>query len=347
MTRAFPEKDDCVVPSTPAIDPLDYVFDSCGVPSPPTSAFSNSATPSVIPQPTPVGSGGCLVGYLVAGEITDVQAASDVGNPGAFHRYKAEDCHGCLSLDDWTVAINDVNLSGEDELGSSMPPAAIGDKCLLGYWCATKVIVIWPATLSVEWGVLRSAPNSTPTASVTLVPCDKDGAVITDADDVEVLIRNDRSEVVLSGRGWVVPDEILKIVGTIFSFIRLREAVTIDGSSVEGVLVGEGQDPRVAVSSADTVPGFLRYTAGDVQDHHKIVGDAEADADAATTGEWIECEIINAAGEEQLKIKHVGPGASCCCCAACLLTGIDIDAKGHVRQFRYDNGAGPYWTGII
>ena len=199
------------------------------------------------------------------------------------------------------------------------------------------------SVIDIEWGIPKTDPTSDSTATITLRPCEADGTEYDDADDVVVYLRNDRAEIQIEQRGWLATAGA--VVGTILSFQRFPWDV--GSPAVHGVLIGEGQDPRVAVSSADTVPGFLRYTAGDVQDHHKIVGDAEADADAATTGEWIECEIINAAGEEQLKIKHVGPGASCCCCAACLLTGIDIDAKGHVRQFRYDNGAGPYWTGII
>ena len=209
------------------------------------------------------------------------------------------------------------------------------------------------ALTDIEWGIPKTDPKSDSTDTIILRPCEADGNEYVDAVDVVVYLRNDRSDVQLGSRGWLAkvaadPEAdppVTAVVGTILSFQRFPWDV--GSPAVHGVLIGEGQDPRVAVSSADTVPGFLRYTAGDVQDHHKIVGDAEADADAATTGEWIECEIINAAGEEQLKIKHVGPGASCCCCAACLLTGIDIDAKGHVRQFRYDNGAGPYWTGII
>lgn len=148
MARAFPSKLECDVPSTPAIYPDDYAFDSCGVPSPPSSAFSGSSTPSVIPQPSPVGGGNCLVGYLVVGVITAVQ--EDDGPPSN-HKYKAEDCHGCISIDEWTTPINALVRPEDAVVGA----AAVYDNCLLGYWCGTKVLVVWegPASGGDVFGV--------------------------------------------------------------------------------------------------------------------------------------------------------------------------------------------------
>lgn len=103
-----------------------------------------------------------------------------------------------------------------------------------------------------------------------------------------------------------------------------------------------GPDAKVAVSSADDLPGFLRWTDGDAQAHDKLIGDAEAIFGAgAAEGQWIECEILNDGNEEQLRINHIGPGDSCYLCCDCIM-GMDIDEKGHVRGF---NTAACGWVG--
>ena len=108
-----------------------------------------------------------------------------------------------------------------------------------------------------------------------------------------------------------------------------------------------GPDRKVAVSSCDTTPGFLRWTDGDDQAHDKIIGDAEKDAEAGADGEptgaWIKASIINAGLDEQLKIEHVGPGECCYSWSnSCYISGGDIDEKGHVRYLRYWSGAGSF-----
>jgi len=113
---------------------------------------------------------------------------------------------------------------------------------------------------------------------------------------------------------------------------------------------GVSGDEMVKVSSDDTTAGRLRLTAAELSDpdqesYHKIIGDAEEDADdpQATTGAWLQATIINTGGDEQLKIEHVGPGESCYCCiggVGCM--GIDLDAKGHVRRW-YNEHTG--WIG--
>jgi len=201
----------------------------------------------------------------------------------------------------------------------------------------------------IEWGI----PSTTPTGdstTITLQPCEEHGTSYANADTAKVYILCDRGSVDLGRTAWLAAaaaaGETPAVVGTILSFVRFPWDTTTD--SAVGVLVGlGGPDDKVAVSTADDLPGFLRFTAGDSQAHHKLIGDSEATAVGAATGEWLQAVIVDAGNEEQLKIEHVGPGASCCCCSACLLDGIDIDAKGHVRQFRYNNGAASTWTGIV
>lgn len=144
MTRAFAAKSGCSVPSTPALDPDDYIFDSCGVPHAPDSAFSMGHRPGPIPQPTKKADGGCIVGYLVVGMITYTQ---ENNGPPSTHKYKARDCHGCLTIDEWTTPMNawqrpltvDVDPArSEDDEGEGN-----GDLCLMGYWCDEKVLVVW------------------------------------------------------------------------------------------------------------------------------------------------------------------------------------------------------------
>jgi len=83
--------------------------------------------------------------------------------------------------------------------------------------------------------------------------------------------------------------------------------ITVSGSEVTLVDVAE----EIRITSADTAARHLRRTASELYTcstkHHKIIGDSEEDADEATTGAWIENEIVNPAADEQLKIKHVGP----------------------------------------
>ena len=207
----------------------------------------------------------------------------------------------------------------------------------------------------IEWGkpdaTTYAAGVTGDSATITLQPCEEDGTSYADADTAKVYILCDRASVNLDRTAWLAAaaaaGKTPAVVGTILSFVRFPWDTTTD--SAVGVLVGlGGPDDKVAVSTADDLPGFLRVTAGDSQAHDKLIGDSEATAVGAATGEWLQAVIVDAGNEEQLKIEHVGPGASCCCCSACqFLDGIDIDAKGHVRQFRYNNGAASTWTGIV
>ena len=207
----------------------------------------------------------------------------------------------------------------------------------------------------IEWGkpdaTTYAAGVTGDSTTITLQPCEEDGTSYANADTAKVYIRTDRASVNLDRIAWLAAaaaaGETPAVVGTILSFVRFPWDTTTD--SAVGVLVGlGGPDDKVAVSTADDLPGFLRFTAGDSQAHHKLIGDSEPTAVGAATGEWLQAVKVDAGNEEQLKIEHVGPGASCCCCSAYLLDGIDLDAKGHVRQFRYNNNcADSTWTGIV
>jgi len=106
------------------------------------------------------------------------------------------------------------------------------------------------ALTDIEWGVPVTDPSDTATATITLRPCDEAGAAYsTDAaNDVVVYIRNDRSEVDLSGRDWVatipIDGETPAVIGTILSFLRFPWDVG-SGPAVVGVLVGEAPDHDV------------------------------------------------------------------------------------------------------
>ena len=102
-------------------------------------------------------------------------------------------------------------------------------------------------TVEIEWGIPTADPTSTPTATITLQPCDKDGVSYANAATVTVYIRDDRSEVNLAPRGWLKkvaydagPPEVPAVVGTILSFLRFPWWVGSEGSHVDGVLIGEG-----------------------------------------------------------------------------------------------------------
>ena len=136
MGRAFPEKEGCSVPSTPSISPDDYVFDSCGVPTPPSAAFSLGATPGTVPQPAKTAETGCIVGFLVAGRITESQASA---GPPDWHTYKATDYHGCLSISALTQPINHYARPNDKHVSV----ASVGDGCLLGYWGSNPGLVVY------------------------------------------------------------------------------------------------------------------------------------------------------------------------------------------------------------
>ena len=196
-----------------------------------------------------------------------------------------------------------------------------------------------PLVMDIEWGIPSTDPGNTATATITLKPCDKDGVLYANAAAVAVYIRDDRAVVQLGPRKWkaTVTGPPL-VTGTILSFLRFPWDVG-SGPAVAGVLIGEGEPDKVRVSVADTKPGYMRFTAGDQQAHHKLIGDSEADACSTTSGAWIRATIIiGANNDEQLKIEHVGPSASCYLyCGTdficCNIQGLDLDAKGHVRQF--------------
>ena len=88
--------------------------------------------------------------------------------------------------------------------------------------------------VEIEWGKVTAAPDSTPTATIELHPCDKDGTEYASAAHVTVYIRNDRSLVDLSEREWTTAN--------ILSFIRFPWDVG-SAPAVAGVLVGEGLTP--------------------------------------------------------------------------------------------------------
>lgn len=89
-----------------------------------------------------------------------------------------------------------------------------------------------------EWGLPKTEPTSSATATITLRPCDEDGTEDTAADDVVVYIRNDRDDVQLGPRGWTT--------STILSFVRFPANVGSD-PAVVGVLVGEAPMGGVGV----------------------------------------------------------------------------------------------------
>jgi hypothetical protein len=96
--------------------------------------------------------------------------------------------------------------------------------------------------MEIEWGIPTADPTDTPTATITLQPCDQDGVPYANADTATVFICDDRSEVDLSGRGWLAADPEAEpaVVGTILSFLRFPWDVG-SGPAVVGVLIGEGQ----------------------------------------------------------------------------------------------------------
>ena len=162
--------------------------------------------------------------------------------------------------------------------------------------------------LDIEWGVPKVDPSSDPTATIVLRPCQADGTEYGDADDVCVYIRNDRAEVQIEPRLWKATAGA--VIGTILSFLRFPWDVGT-APAVHGVLIGEDDQDKVRVSVDDDVAGFLRFTAGDQQAHHKIIGDAELDARecSGNTRYWIQAVVIQEGAEEQLKIEHIGPGS--------------------------------------
>jgi len=86
----------------------------------------------------------------------------------------------------------------------------------------------------IEWGKVTAAPDSTPTATIELHPCDKDGTEYASAAHVTVYVRSDRSLVDLSERAWTTAN--------ILSFLRFPWDVG-SAPAVVGVLVGEGLTP--------------------------------------------------------------------------------------------------------
>ena len=105
-------------------------------------------------------------------------------------------------------------------------------------------------------------------------------------------------------------------------------------------LVDVGDELRI--TSKDIRAAHARSTAAELAETptkpHKIVGDNEAHLPAVAAGAgWLEAEVLGADdANQQLLIKHVGPGASVYC--GC---GIDFDGKGHMRCLYYNGG----WIG--
>lgn len=159
-----------------------------------------------------------------------------------------------------------------------------------------------PATAPVEQGV----PFEDVTAdsdTVTLVPTDGAGVAIPGAASIMVYVADSRAIKPISGRGWVatvpevaeVPEDpgppivpavpaVPAVIGTILTFVRLRESVGLVG----GVLVGESQN--------DWFPALI-----------------VAEGTGGEYTEWTEAEI-NIAGSYQAKIDsprtHTSTGKS-------------------------------------
>ena len=142
--RAFEDREGCSVPSTTAIAPADYDFDSCGVPDASVlSPFTRNAIPGSIPQPSKTAQEGCIIGFMVLGEITDVQSSD---GPPSDHKYKAEDQNGALSIDTWTEPMN----ANWRPVSTAVSPAEVGDKCILGYWGGEKHVVAFEKSGDAE-----------------------------------------------------------------------------------------------------------------------------------------------------------------------------------------------------
>jgi hypothetical protein len=106
------------------------------------------------------------------------------------------------------------------------------------------------------------------------------------------------------------------------------------------------KDGHVRASLSDADSWYMRREGDDVQPHHKLIGDSEEDAAGDTTGSWISASIIaDDDDNKQLKFSHVGPGASCYCTCGCTVTGMDLDAKGHVRGYYDGCGGCSGWHG--
>jgi len=120
------------------------------------------------------------------------------------------------------------------------------------------------------------------------------------------------------------------------------------GETYDGVIVPYaglsgaqlGQDGRLKITWDDKKLGFLRKEDGFAQDHHKLIGDAEADINGPATGSWLEVEVIGEDGNEQLKVKTVGPGVSAYevgveDCACNFVNYADFDLMGHMRKIQW------------
>lgn len=108
---------------------------------------------------------------------------------------------------------------------------------------ARPYFVFTHSNTSVKWGVPKIDPGTTDVGTILLVPCTKAGVATGDAD-VRVFIRDDRSTVQLSARGWkatvAAVGETPAVIGTILSYMPLAETVTVTEGTVGGVLIGEG-----------------------------------------------------------------------------------------------------------
>ena len=81
----------------------------------------------------------------------------------------------------------------------------------------------------IEYGLVKEVPDSTPSATIVLRPCDANGTEYASADDVTVYVRRDRSSINQVGFGWKT--------STILTWLRFASVV---GSSpaVSGVVIG-------------------------------------------------------------------------------------------------------------
>jgi len=120
--------------------------------------------------------------------------------------------------------------------------------------------------------------------------------------------------------------------------IHVGGATIKDGQWITLVDVGD----ELRITSKDIRAAHARSTAAELAETptkpHKIVGDNEAHLPAVAAGAgWLEAEVLGADdANQQLLIKHVGPGASVYC--GC---GIDFDGNGHMRCLYYNGG----WIG--
>jgi len=80
----------------------------------------------------------------------------------------------------------------------------------------------------IEYGLVKEEPSATPSATITLRPCDKDGTEYEAADDVTVYVCADRAEVNQAALGWTT--------STILSWLRFASNIG-SAPAVSGVVL--------------------------------------------------------------------------------------------------------------